>query len=285
MAEEEKQKDINSTPRLRTFETDIINYVKEKGLSLADLASSQAKFRGLEFQEDNHGRLFSKKIIILLVVIILMALGGGFSFLFFNKDNKERSAIILEEPIMAYDEKTEVIVSVSERQKLLRDIKAAIESNSGINKLISILLIKQSPKGSKKMVGVKEIFELTGIAPPRELLDSFDGGKFMLLKIYLNGANWPVLIFEIASYNYAFSGMLKWENTIVNDLRDIFPGIDTNQTKNSFLDQTIQNRDARVLKNTEGKVVLAYSFVNREYLAITGDIKPLQEIFRRLASQ
>lgn len=285
MAEEEKQKDINSTPRLRTFETDIINYVKEKGLSFADLASSQAKFRGLEFQEDNHGRLFSKKIIILLVVIILMALGGGFSFLFFNKDNKERSTIILEEPIMAYDEKTEVIVSVSERQKLLRDIKAAIESNSGINKLISILLIKQSSKGSKKMVGVKEFFELTGITPPGELLDSFDGGKFMLLKIYLNGANWPVLIFEIASYNYAFPGMLKWENTIVNDLRDIFPVIDTNQTKNSFLDQTIQNRDARVLKNTEGKVVLVYSFVNREYLAITGDIEPIQEIFRRLASQ
>lgn len=283
MTEEEKQKDGDNIPRLRTFETDITNYVKKKGLSLVGIASDQAKLKGLEFQEESQGGLFSRKTAVLLVIVLTL-LGGGFLFLFFNKTDKARLAIILEEPVLTSDEKIEIIIDSNERQKFLKNIETAMESRNGLNKLVHILPLEQSLGGSKKNITARKFFELVKIEPPRELLDSFDDKKFMLSKIYLS-SNWPILIFKLSSYNYAFSGMLKWENTIVNDLSAIFPDIDTNQTENLFLDQTVQNRDTRVLKNTEGKVVLAYSFINREYLVITSDTEPIQEIFRRFVSR
>ena len=283
MEEEEKQKDISNIPRLRTFETDISNYVKKKGLSLVGIASDQAKFKGLEFQEENRGGLFSIKTIALLVIVLIL-LGSGFLFLFFNKGDKFSPSFVLEEQLLASDEKIEIIVDPGDSRKFLKDVKAAIETNAGANKLVNILMLEKSQDGSKKTISAEKFFTLTEIKPPAELMDSFNDEGLMLSKVYLSN-NWPVLIFKLSSYNYAFSGMLKWENTIVNDLSGIFPNVDTNQTENLFLDKVIQNHDARVLKSAEGKAILAYSFINREYLVITSDIEPIQEIFRRFVPQ
>lgn len=280
MAEEKDQKDVNNIPRLRTFETDIANYVKKKGVSLVSLASDQAKFKGLKFQEENGGGLPSKKTLILLITVVLVVLGSDFSFLFFNKTNKTMPAFVLEEPLLAPDENVEIIIDLNDPRKFLKDIKAAVESNTGENKLVNILMMEKSTDGSKKSIGVRKFFELIGIRPPQELLDSFNDKRFMLSKIYL-GDDWPVLIFQIDSYNYAFSGMLKWEKTIAGDLSGIFPNVDASQIENSFLDQIIENRDTRVLKNVNRGAIMTYSFINRQYLVITGGDKSLKEIFYR----
>ncbi|MEK9183594.1 MAG: hypothetical protein AAB890_00785, partial [Patescibacteria group bacterium] len=264
MTEEEKQKGVNSIPRLRTFETDIANYVKKKGVSLLDLASDQAKFKGLKFQEENGSNLLSKKAIILSVFIVMAILGGGFSFLFFNKKTARAPEFISEEPLLAPDGKIEIIIDPEDGRKFLKDVKTAIESNTGANKLVNILMLEQLPDGSKKPIGVRKFFELVGIHLPGELLDSFHNKRFMLSKIYLSG-DWPVLVFQIDSYNYAFSGMLKWEKTILGDLSSIFSTINTGQTGNLFLDQVTENRDTRALKNIDGDTIITYSFINRQH--------------------
>lgn len=282
MTEGEKQKDVSNIPRLRTLETDITNYVRKKGVSLVDLASDQAKFKGLKFQEENGNGLLSKKAFILSVFIVMAVLGVGFSFLFFNKKNTGAPAFVLEEPLLVPDEKIEIIVNLNDGWSFLKKVELAIESDTDANKLVNILILEQSPDGSKKSVGVRKFFELAGIHPPEELLDSFNDKRFMLSKIYLDDVDRPVLIFQVDSYNYAFSGMLKWEKTIAGDLINIFPSINFDASEaDSFLDQVIENRDTRVLKDVDGSTIVAYAFINRQYLAITGAAEPLKDIFYR----
>lgn len=280
MTGEEKQKDASNIPNLRTFETDVANYVKKKGMSLVDLASDQAKFKGLKFQEEKSGGLLSKKVLVLLVLIVILVLGGGFSFLLFGKKNALSPALVSQKPFLIPDKEIQVIIDLNDRQKFLEDIKTALASEAGANELVNILILEQLPGNSKKPVGVKFFFKLTGISPPQELLDSFNDKQFMLSKIYLNNS-WPVLIFQVDSYSYAFSGMLKWEKTIANDLTDVFANFIDNQAADVFLDKILQNHDTRVLKDADGNTILAYSFINRRYLAITGSDEPLKEILYR----
>ena len=52
-----------------------------------------------------------------------------------------------------------------------------------------------------------------------------------------------------------------------------------------FTDETIQNKDARVLRNNRGEIVLLYSFINKETLLITTDLKVLENINEKITSQ
>ena len=64
--------------------------------------------------------------------------------------------------------------------------------------------------------------------------------------------------------------MLKWEKDMVSDVGKLF-GISVNasSTPQTFVDQERRNKDLRVLKDENGKVILLYSFIDNNTLLIT----------------
>ena len=121
---------------------------------------------------------------------------------------------------------------------------------------------------------------MLGAQMPQGLKDYLEK-DFMLLNF--GGAdNSSILIFKSKSYTYVFSEMLKWEKSLTDDLKAIFPN-DNLISNDSFIDKYIQNHDARIAEK-DGQIDLVYSFIDRKYLVIANSQEALAEIFRRFSS-
>ena len=94
------------------------------------------------------------------------------------------------------------------------------------------------------------------------------------------------LIFETNDYNVAYAGMLQWEKSILNDLFDLFQvdisGERSELFERPFKDIIINNRDARILYDTNGTDILYYIFLDKNKIIITSSQEAIKEIIIRL---
>lgn len=271
---EEKEEGKNDLPVLRTFKSDSASYVKEKGISLIDVAASQSKQRTLLRDEKNGGpKKINIRTIILAMVAVIVLAGAGVAvfFIFKNLQKPEIPASVLPKPPLVADE--EIETTLNGFQKL-------IEGPVKTNRLIYLPIIKQHEE-PKKLVTVREFFNNFGITPASDLVGDFENN--FMLSVFRSAQNWPILIFKVKSYDRTFAGMMRWERDMVADFKKIFP-LETQSFKDlSFKDKEIKNQDARVLYDEGGEPVLMYSFFNRNYLIITTGEDALKEIFRRFS--
>ena len=273
----------DSVKGIRTFEDDIANYTKEKNFSILDIAAEEAKVRGLSFEnpEERKSFLNFRKIIFILVAVLLVSAVGYFGF---AKPLLKRSSVadnfiqITQGPILT-DQKIEIIASQDKKEVFKRDLKSALDGGEGDGTLSEISIVKISGERKTSLTKDEFLFML-GVQMPQGLKDYLEK-DFMLLS-FGGTDNSPILVFKSKSYTYVFSEMLKWEKSLTDDLKTIFPS--NNLISNdSFADKYIQNHDARIAEK-DGEIDLAYAFIDRKYLVITNSQEALSEIFRRFSS-
>lgn len=96
------------------------------------------------------------------------------------------------------------------------------------------------------------------------------------------------LLFKVNKIKDVFSQVRIWENKMFSDLHDIFGvplSIDTSYllTKN-FEDSIVQNKNARVLLDNTGKIVLMYVYIDESHIVITNTERTAKEILFRVNS-
>ena len=286
MAEENSttnEEKYDSVKGIRTFEDDIAQYTKEKNFSILDIAAEEAKVHGLSFENPEEEKsLFNfRKIILIFLAVLFVAAGGYFGFvkpLLKRSSVADNSIQITQGPILT-DQKIEIIASQDKREVFKRDLKSALDGGEGGGTLSEISVVKISGE-RKTSLTKEEFFFMLGVQMPQGLKDYLEK-DFMLLS-FGGTDNSPVLVFKSKSYTYVFSEMLKWEKSLVNDLKSIFPN-DSLIGNDSFADKYIQNHDARIAEK-DGEIDLAYAFIDRKYLVIANSQEALSEIFRRFSS-
>ncbi|MBI4691911.1 MAG: hypothetical protein HY773_00475 [Candidatus Terrybacteria bacterium] len=277
-SEEKIKKEEDKIPALRTYKTDTSEYVKKRGVSLIEIAAEEARGRGIKIEEENR---FSLKKIIIISASSVIIIGISFAGIwFFTKGQKEGQPTSFLKPILISEDQVEIYVYPENYPRVLNEIKKAIQSQTRINQLLYVSLVRQVGE-SKVAVGSREFFRITGASPPQELLDSLEN-EFMLSKFYFT-KDCPILIFKVAAFDSAFAGMMKWETAMADDFKDVF-SLELSNARSFFEDREIQNRDIRVLNDKDSQPLLLYSFMGRDYLIITTDEEPLKEIFRRFSS-
>ena len=273
----------NAVKGIRTFEDDIANYTKEKNFSILDIAAEEAKVRGLSFENPEEGKSFLnfRKIIFILVAVLLVSAGGYFGFVkpLLKRSNVADNFIQITQGPILTDQKVEIIASQDKREVFKRDLKNALDGGEGDGTLLEISVVKISGE-RKTSLTKEEFFFMLGVQMPQGLKDYLEK-DFMLLG-FGGRDNSPVLVFKSKSYTYVFSEMLKWEKSLTGDLKAFFPNTDL-IGNDSFADKYVQNRDTRIAEK-DGRIDLAYAFINRKYLVIANNQEALSEIFRRFSS-
>jgi cell division protein FtsL len=279
MSEEDQNQTIkgNRISGLRTFKTDSEEYA-QSGVSMVELAGRQTS--GIKIGEVSKKPKI-KKIIFTFFLVSIVLLAAGIVFYFYNKYQvKNELVYTLEKPILVSEEEKEVQINLADLKNSQTVLINALKTPVRINNLLyfSVVIIDNNAKIN---TSAQEFLNVINIVPPAQISESLNE-KFMFSKFYMS-KDWPILIFKLDDYDYAFSGAIKWEKNMADNFKNIF-SLSPAGTGNSFADREIQSRDTRVLTDQNGNVVLIYAFINRKYLVITTGEEPLKEVFRRFSS-
>lgn len=273
---DKSQNEKAKIPVLRTFQGDISEYIKDKAISMTEIAAEASKQRRFDGSENSSRRFF-----VLIGGIILLAAGlVAAGWLIFFKES-----LISSEPVfqpsksLIFSEKQKIAVLKSEnRSELIDVIQQNSEESIASGTIIDTPFLLET-KEKKEFLRARSFFDILGIALPANLGQSLEGaftfGFFYQQKF---------LILKINSFDLAFSGALSWERNMVQDLKDIFQIEDISAMNQKFQDRIIKNHDARVLYDTSDNIIIVYTFIERQYFAIATDINTLEEIIYRFSA-
>ena len=225
-------------------------------------------------------------ISILLVFLALVTL----SFFFFRKDINVVEVEKQFVPIIFNDQSTFIEVLGLNKdeiaQTVLNQVNATEVKKGGVegiylteNKQIIglrrfISLIKGKFVPGNNTLFVNDNF-LMGVVNNDEALAKRDGtGFFILLKV--------------RSIADIFDSLRTWENNIITDLHG-FLGINISRDTNylfskNFEDGIVENKNARMLYDKDGKLVVMYILADDNSVIITDSQNSAHEIMLRLAS-
>tara|TARA_B100001778_G_scaffold220044_1_gene182410 strand:- start:734 stop:1588 length:855 start_codon:yes stop_codon:yes gene_type:complete len=103
-------------------------------------------------------------------------------------------------------------------------------------------------------------------------------GETMIGSVTVSNENIPFILVEVSSFENAFAGLLQWENFMKEDLSGTFVD-ETATLQDTFTDKVAQNKDLRVLQNTEGNEELIYALLDTKTLLITKNTDAFRVIF------
>jgi len=278
---------------IRTYAGDISNLIR-KGVSLSDVALSEQK-RNLEkgsgsklINERKESQKKNKKIIVgSLVFIILGLLVIGGSFIFKKEDKIINNLEII--PLISSNSSQELSLEGLDRIEIFKKINQNRLSVQNVLGSVTNLVITDGSEENKILVSTSNFFEKIDVRARQSFVRAL-GDKFML-GIHSFDGNQGFFVFEIKSFENALSGILDWENLMLDDF---WPMLYEERPKTrveeeggiareeSFEDIIIKNKDTRVLKDIDGNFILVYSFPDRKHLIIATKESTMIEAIDRL---
>jgi len=226
-------------------------------------------------------------ILLFLGIIVLVALGAGGAW-FGYKQYKTKVAVPIatefENKFLSTDNFIDTDALTLKRESLIKLVRGELEK-TGFKGIEQIELHKGSNIDAP-LLPTETFLTLIQSHAPGSLIRAFNP-LFMLGTIGENPKHTFILI-KLDSFENAYAGMLKWEPNLADDLLPFFAPEEVTSTLPSntlFTDVTIQNKDARVLKDPAGTSVLLYSFYDNSILVITDSEETLRTLITRLNSE
>ncbi len=258
--------------------------------------------------------------IAISILLILLGVGAVAGFYFLQKTPpKPAAAPASELTIIPYDTKETISTADLGRESLLQKLNA-IRRGAPIADGSVHYVELTSGATSTIPISTNDLFSILNTNIPGNAIRAF-GPNFMFGFYGING-NQPFILISLNSFENAYAGMLEWEKDMNTDVGAIFspsavaltqyvpintPAVaSTSGVKNviatgttavttianlgpasdsQFGDVTIQNKDARVLKNSRAETILLYSFINQNTLLITSNESVLSAMIGKFTQQ
>lgn len=262
-----------------------------------------------------------RNIVLSIVSIILIVSGVGaiYGFYVLQKNDVHLAETTVDKSIIGWNDKVTIDTTSIKRETLIQKINEYRENSQIENGEILYLAMEKKTAEETSAISTADLFKILDTKAPAPLQRSFRQ-NFMFGFFGLPETKEPFLLIELDSFDLAFSGMLNWERFINEDIGSIFtrrviavqeeletpsatssstaetsattsPKIQTrilnfdNPNPEGFVDVTIRNKDARILKNLRGETILLYSFIDRRFLLITSSEAVLREILNKLIAE
>ncbi|MDB5266756.1 MAG: protein of unknown function with transrane region [Parcubacteria group bacterium] len=229
----------------------------------------------------------ARKHTLLLVIgtLLLISIGGGAGwYAYIGYKTKTEVPVVLDVPnkFLAYESIVNINALALNRDAFIQTVTAEKEKGSG-TKLIEL---RRGDALNSPVMNTDTFLALMQSRASGSLVRALDP-LFMLGLIGANPRH-TFIIIKLDSFENAYPGMLNWEQYLAGDLLPLFATIDVVKAipeGQLWSDVTIQNKDARVLKDLGNKTVLIYSFFDNNRLVITDTEETLRTIITRLNSE
>jgi len=283
--------------QIRTYQGDVSEALKNQNESLVSIRRAELvkegggnEFAPRRTPEEEAERKSMQKMILLVVGTILLLILGGIGAWYAYTSYKSKSAlpavVVIPNQLISSELTADLKVSGLARDSFISAFD--LEKNNEIknNSVEQIQLKKVST--STPLVTTEEFLNILNTKAPANLVRAFNP-LFMLGligdTILASSTPHTFIIIKLDSFENAYAGMLSWEKNMADDLLPLFVSEDIYSSFPSntlFQDITLQNKNARALKDEKGNTVLLYSFFDNNLLIITDNESSLRTILVRL---
>ncbi len=262
-------------------------------------------------------RAWIGKTAIVAASIVLLAAAGGIGAYIFVRSQPVPLAQQSPAPFILVDDTQTVALSPGDlRPDIMKALVAAknkVSLSLGLVARIQLAKPTALNDGTLLEVGAPEFLQALAPSVPPTLVRTLE--PQMLLGVHSFDENQAFMILKADSYETAYSGMLAWETSMRGDLLPLFTrtpavrplqavapvvpvGTSTaSSTPNpapaevqpaqffvgNFIDQIVENHDARVILNQQGDILLLWTFLDRSTIVITTNDATLREVISRLS--
>ena len=293
---------------LRTFEGDVADALKSQNASLATISiAEKVKKEKIEQIAQAHPMAevateSHKTKNALFVLLSILLVGGGlyllYTFYYLPQKGTAPSVRLTVPAIINPDVQKEFnIPSLADDKKTFTQyLRAEIDKAAPAPNTLVHLYITEGTETNKKLINSSQFLTLLKVNASDQYLRTLEPD--LMFGIHGFNGNNPFIILKTRVYQTAFAGMLKWEETLNDDLTPLFSKggpaepqapaestADILASNKPFVDLVIKNKDVRVLTNKYDRIVLLYTFLDKETILITTNEFTLKEIIDRMTNR
>jgi hypothetical protein len=296
--EPQQQPEQNAQPKnpnplnaIHTYQNDIAQTIKDKDMSVIDIAlSEQQKKQPLT-------KVDVKKNVFLIPVILVLLFGTVIALLiiFLIQNRLNDTTTPLETKSRVISTESEILLPYTGQEPLSALIaNGTASSTPRANSLVRYTFTDErgtSTKGKNIPIPIEDIV-MAFPTMPGHLVRSL--GADYIIGYHIQEANQePFIILKTTSYDSALSGMLEWEGTLAADINTLFGRYSVLSEGISFEDKIIRNQNVRVgtypsdiptSGAQESIPFLYYALPNKDTIIITTHEDTLIEMLSRVAT-
>lgn len=231
----------------------------------------------------------NKIFMLISTIFILLALALLFFLTFFNQKINIVSVAPQFTSMIFVDQTDFVPVDGLLKENIIETISNQINNTKvKIGGIDGVYLTEKN-----KIIGFDRFNFLLKTSLLPEQINLFN--NIFLLGAFKNGLSSispnigdPFVLLKIKSFSDIFPVMHSWESKMLYDLNGIFEVKITPETNylftKDFEDGIIANKNARILRDDNGKIILMYVFINDTSLIITNSEGATSEVVLRINS-
>lgn len=230
--------------------------------------------------------LFNKFFVVFSFVFIL---GGGaaLAYIYFTGTTSNTPVVVTpskQTTLIAANASLPFAIDSLTQRQIADGFRTQISGAFTDNSIVHIPFT-QKVNGEVVDVSPSTFFEYATLTTPPRLLRAMNTEFFS--GIYVMGDVHPVFLVGISDFDNAYDGMLTWEKTAFQDFESFIRTARTAAPATAilpqpaFIDLVIANKDARVLRDTAGNIVMAYSFISNSMLLLADSEEAFKEVVAR----
>lgn len=304
---------------VRTYEGDVAQAMSGPKSTVVNmvLAENERKTGTASISNKPESHL-GRNIFLTLVSLIFIASGVGVGYYVYKTgvfDKDPIAPVVTKIPsIVSPDTQKIINIPVLERDQLKKSLISQFSSQETDPGKIVELIPAQTVGSSTKRVSGSQFLNIAGFAMTdtlkRSLTDKWMIGVYS--SVEESGKNIPFIIMTTDFFQNAYSGMLKWEPTMPEELADLFmyrekgnqnsisqndessSTTDTTSDKSihlfynikgAFRDRIKSNRDVREFMSQKNELLLLYTFLDKDTLLITTSEEVIPALLERIEKQ
>lgn len=244
-----------------------------------------------ETEKSNLSPNSKKNRLFMLVSMFLIVL--AFAILFFLAFFNERINTVVVQPqassVVFTEQNSFKEIDTLTKEKIIETILNEVNNpKTKISTMEGIHLLE-----GKKVVGLKRfmtllksslVFDQNVLFGENFLLGSYKSG---LSSISPNSSDFFMLL-KVSSFTDVFSVMKNWEKKMLYDLYGFFNVKVSSETDylftKNFEDGIVSNKNARILKDNNGNIILMYVFIDDSSILVTNSEATTNEVVLRMTS-
>jgi hypothetical protein len=277
------KKDTVITPAVETFTDDMVKVIEDSQGGLIKKIIQEQERHEVEKKNFSPESKRNKLFVLVSLVLILLSV-SMLAFLFFqNNDLLTATNPKIELATIIYSDKVKLLpIDGSSSEEIVASVLNEVaEADLKVGGVESLYLTENNA-----VVGLRKFLALTkSNFVPGDV--SMVGDHFLMGVVNRESKDLFILL-KVKSFIDIFPVLRAWENKMFTDLHSFF-GVEINPdtsallTKN-FEDGIIENKNARILYDDAGNIVLMYVFVDENNVIFGKNRDAVREAMVRLAS-